>query len=206
MRAKRIRALALAAGLVGWYGLVNPRLSRRVQPLVNAALGAGLVAATRAPLGLRPPAIWSGLRHGLAVAGPIAIAVAASTAIAPVRDGLAGRDLPASSYGWLGFKIPIGTVWSEEAVFRAALGTLSADAFGPVWGRVLQSLAFGLSHIDDARSTGVPVAGTVVVTGFAGWCFAWLHERSGSLAASMLAHLATNESGAVAAIAVQRRT
>lgn len=206
MRAKQIRALGLAAGLVGWYGLVSPRIPKRAHPLVNAALGAGLVAATRTPLGLRSPAIWSGVRYGLAVAGPVATVVAASTAIAPVRAGLAERDLPASSSWWLGFKIPIGTVWSEEAVFRAALGTLSADAFGPVWGRVLQSLTFGLCHIDDARSAGVPVAGTVVTTGVAGWFFALLHERSGSLAASMLAHLATNESGAVAAIAVQRRT
>ena len=46
--------------------------------------------------------------------------------------------------------------------------------------------------------------GTVLVTGVAGWAFAWLYERSGSLLAPMLAHLAINEAGAVAALAVQR--
>jgi uncharacterized protein len=102
-------------------------------------------------------------------------------------------------------RIPLGTVWSEEAAYRDALGTVAADAFGPTGGRLLQSAAFGLSHIADARATGEPVIGTVVVTGLAGWLFGWLYERSGSLAAPMLAHLAVNEAGAVSALAVQRR-
>jgi membrane protease YdiL (CAAX protease family) len=60
-----------------------------------------------------------------------------------------------------------------------------------------------LSHIADARGTGEPVVPTVLVTGLAGWAFGWLYERSGSLTAPMLAHLAINEAGAVAALAVQ---
>jgi membrane protease YdiL (CAAX protease family) len=50
------------------------------------------------------------------------------------------------------------------------------------------------------------VIATVLVTGVAGWFFGLLLERSGSLAAPMLAHLAINEAGAVAAVAVQRRS
>ena len=203
MRGKQFRALALAAGLVGWSGLIGPRIPPRVQPFVHAALGAGLVAAVRAPLGLRPPQLWSGLRLGVAVAAPIVAGVAASTAAPRVRSAMAERDLVTPSSRWLGVRIPFGTVWSEEAAFRAALGTVAADAFGPS-GRLLQSLAFGLSHIADARSTGEPVLGTVLVTGAAGWFFALLREGSGSLAAPMLAHLAINEAGAIAALAVQR--
>ena len=204
-RIRQVRALALAAALVGWSGLVGPRIPSRIHPLVHSILGAGLVAATRAPLGLRPPALWSGLRLGLAVAAPVAVGVAASTAVSPVRAAMAERDLPAPQARWLLVRIPFGTVWSEEAAFRAALGTVAADAFGATAGRLLQSLAFGLSHIADARSTGEPVIGTVLVTGAAGWLFALLRERSGSLAAPMLAHLAINEAGAVAAAGVQRR-
>jgi uncharacterized protein len=204
MRAKRIQALALAAGLVGWNGLVSPRVPARWYVAVNAALGALLVAATRAPLGLRPPALWSGLRLGLGAAAPVIIGVAASTGLSPVRVAMAERDLPGPQGRWLLLRIPVGTVWSEEAAFRAALGTVAADAFGPRAGRLLQSLAFGMSHISDARDAGEPVAGTVVVTGVAGWVFARLYERSGSVAAPMLAHLAVNEAGAVAALAVQR--
>ena len=43
----------------------------------------------------------------------------------------------------------------------------------------------------------------MLIVKIAGWLFAWLYERSGSLAAPMLAHLAINEEGAVAALAVQ---
>jgi CAAX protease family protein len=113
------------------------------------------------------------------------------------------RDLPAPGF-WLLLRIPIGTVWSEEAAFRAVLGTAAGSAFGSRWGRVAQAAVFGLSHVADARRTGEPVVGTVLVTGGAGWAFGWLYERSGSLAAPMLAHLAVNEAGAVAALAVQR--
>ena len=45
----------------------------------------------------------------------------------------------------------------------------------------------------------------MLVTGVAGWVFGWLAEPSGSVLAPMLAHLAVNEAGAVAALAVQRR-
>ena len=116
---------------------------------------------------------------------------------------MAERDLPDGPLRWLLLGIPLGTVWSEEAAYRAALGTVAAEAFGPTAGRLVQSAAFGLSHIADARSTGEPVVPTVLVTGLAGWVFGWLYERSGSLIAPMLAHLAVNEAGAVAALAVQ---
>jgi membrane protease YdiL (CAAX protease family) len=48
------------------------------------------------------------------------------------------------------------------------------------------------------------VLGTVLATGVAGWMFGLLFERSGSLTAPMLAHLAVNEAGAIAALCVQQ--
>ena len=204
MRPKQIRALALAAALVGGSLLV-PRMPPRWHPLPHAVLGTALAVITRAPLGLRPPALWSGLRLGLALATPVTLGVAAATALPPVRVAMAERELPDAAARWLLLRIPLGTVWAEEAAYRAALGTVATEAFGPTGGRLLQSAAFGLSHIADARATGEPVIGTVVVTGAAGWLFARLFERSGSLAAPILAHLAINEAGAVAALAVQRR-
>jgi membrane protease YdiL (CAAX protease family) len=117
---------------------------------------------------------------------------------------MATRDLPAHPARWLGLESPRGTVWSEETAFRGALATAAAGAFGPTAGRALQALTFGLTHIPDARSSGEPVMGTVAVTALAGWVFALLNERSGSVLAPMLAHLAINEAGAVAALAVQR--
>ena len=180
-----------------------PRLPSRWHLVLNTALGSALAILTRAPLGLRPPALWSGVRLGLAAAVPVALGVAASTALPPVRAAMAGRELPDAVGRWLALDIPLGTVWSEEAAYRGALGTVAVDAFGPAGGRLLQSAAFGLSHIADARGTGEPVVPTVLATGAAGWLFAWLYERSGSLVAPMLAHLAVNEAAAVAALAVQ---
>lgn len=214
MRGKRFRALALAAALIGWNGWVNPRVPPQWHPLPHAALGAALVAATRAPLGLRPPALWPGLRFGSAAVAVVGAGVAVATAVPAVRTAMAGRELPGSVARWLLLGIPLGTVWSEEAAFRAALGGLSAEAFGPTRGGLLQAAAFGLSHYGVAvdgvqersgRAAGAAVLGTVAVTGVAGWIFDRLYRRSGSLAASMLAHLAINEAGAVAALAVQRR-
>lgn len=201
MPRSRLRAIAIATVLVGW-SFVAPQV--RFRPGPNAALGGALFGLARPPLGTRPPALWSGLRHGSAAGAVIAAAVAASTAIPPVRRGMAERELPASPLRWLLLDIPMGTVWPEEVAFRATLGALAEDAFGPRDGRLVQSVAFGLWHIMDARITPNPVLGTVVVTALAGWVFGWLHARSGSLLAPMLAHLAANEAAALAALAVQR--
>ncbi len=205
MRPKRRRsaaeALGLAVGLVAW-SLVVPRLPSRWHPVPHAIVGAALAVLTRAPLGLRHPR--AGVRFGLGAALPVVLSVATGTLSPRVRDEMAERDLPEGVLSWLLLGIPLGTVWSEEAAYRGALGTVAADAFGPGAGRLVQAAAFGLSHIADARSTGEPVVPTVVVTGLAGWMFGWLYECSGSLIAPMLAHLALNEAGAVAALAVQR--
>ncbi|MEK1274097.1 CPBP family intramembrane metalloprotease, partial [Mycobacterium ulcerans] len=62
-RVSRLRALALAAGLVSW-SLASPRLPARWRVALQAVLGGLLVLVTRAPLGLTPPRLWAGLRLG----------------------------------------------------------------------------------------------------------------------------------------------
>lgn len=202
-----MRALSLAAALVGW-SFVSPRLPAGWRVIAQAGVGGLLALASRAPLGLRPPRLWQGLRWGSAAGAVAAAAVAATTAIPPVRRSMSARELPASTTVWLLLRIPVGTVWAEEAAFRAALAHLGSGAdggaFGRRGGRFLQALAFGLFHIADARATGEPPAATVLATGVGGWVFGWLADRSGSLAAPMLAHLAVNEAGAIAAWVVRR--
>ncbi|WP_293305917.1 CPBP family intramembrane glutamic endopeptidase [Mycolicibacterium sp.] len=209
MNAKRIRALALSGALVGWSFTAGIEQPWRRHPVVQAGLGTALALAARAPLGLRPPPLYRGLRFGAAVASSVAVAVAAGTASTRVRSALAthmgsDRTLPPRPARWLAVEIPLGTVWSEETAFRGALSTLAADAFGARGGRLLQAVTFGLTHVPDARGTGEPVLATVAATGVAGWFFGLLAERSGSLAAPMLAHLAINEAGALGALAVRR--
>lgn len=201
MPAGRTRAVALAVGLVAWNGLVDPRLPARWQPLVRAALGSVLMLGTGVRPGLRPPALWSGLRLGAAAATAVSAGVAATSTVPVVKTGMRSKVLPDQPGRWLAVRIPLGTVWPEEATFRGALGKAGADAFGAAGGQMLQATAFGLSHIADARAAGQPVIPTVLVTGVAGWVFGWLAQRSSSLAAPMLAHLAINEAGALAALA-----
>lgn len=173
---------------------------------MQAGLAWLLVLVTGVRVGLHPPRLWAGLRLGLIAGAAAASGVVAATTVPAVRFSMAGRELPPSTSTWLAVQIPLGTVWAEEAAFRAALATVAARAYGAAGGRLLQAVAFGLSHVVDARATGEPVLPTVVATGGAGWLFGWLAERSGSLIAPMLAHLAINEAAGVAALAVQRRS
>ncbi|MHA3019306.1 Rv0804 family intramembrane glutamic endopeptidase [Mycobacterium sp. BMJ-28] len=181
-----IRTLVLAAMLAAGKSVL-------ARTPVLAIAGTALVALRGGRIGLARTALRAGIRLGLTVAAPIAVGVAASSVLPAVRAGMAARHLPGDPARWLLLRIPVGTVWAEEVVFRGGLGALTAAAFG-------------LSHIGDARRTGEPVWVTVVVTGAAGWGFDWLYHRSGSLVAPMLAHLAINEAGAVAALLVQRRS
>lgn len=204
MSDKVIRALALSGALVGWSFTAGLDQPWRQHPGVQAGIGTALAVAARAPLGLRPPPVYRGLRLGAGVAAAVTAGVAAATLLSGVRSAMRDRSLSQRPWHWLAVEIPLGTVWSEEMAFRGALSTIAADALGPGRGRLLQSLAFGLSHVPDARGTGETVLGTVAITGLAGWCFGLLAERSGSLVAPMLAHLAINEAGALGAMLVQR--
>ncbi len=201
---RRLLALSVAAPLVGW-SFVSPRLPAGLRVALQAGVGGLLVRVTGAPLGLRPPRLWAGLRLGSAAAAVAGIAIVATTAVPRVRLSMSVLELPAPARCWLLVRIPVGTVWAEEAAFRAALATVGSQAFGTSGGRLLQAVAFGLSHIADARATGEPMVATVLVTGVGGWLFGWLADRSGSLAAPLLVHLAINEAGAVAALAIQLR-
>ncbi|OBH05850.1 CPBP family intramembrane glutamic endopeptidase [Mycobacterium sp. E1747] len=201
--SRRVRALSLAAALVGW-SFVAPRLPTAWRVTMQAAAAGVLVVVTRAPLGLSPPRLCAGLRVGSAAGAAVASSIAATTAVPRVRSSMAGRQLTGSAAGWLLVRIPVGTVWAEEAAFRAALATAASGAYGRSGARLLQAASFGLSHVADARAAGDPVLGTVLVTGVAGWLFGWLADCSGSVAAPMLVHFAINEAGAIAALVVRR--
>ncbi len=201
---RRRLAVGLAGALVGYSATAGLSIPGRRHPVVQAAIGTAAAVATRAPLGLRGAARRSGLALGARTAATVVAAVSVTTVIPAVRSGMVARELPEPGWKWLSVQIPLGTVWSEETIYRGALGAVAQDAFGPTVGNLLQASAFGLSHIVDARGAGESVLGTVLVTGAAGWVFGRLAARSGSLLAPVLAHLAVNEAGAVAAMVLQR--
>ncbi len=201
----RARAGVLAVALVTWPALLE-RFPQRWRPLVGASVSTALAAVAGTPLGLRQPQLGAGVRLGGVVASAVAVAVGASPVLKPVRISMRERDIGLHPAAWLGLHIPVGTVWSEELAFRGVLQPLAAEAYGQRLGGVVQAVAFGLAHIRPARAAGDSVPATVLVTGLFGWLLGRLRERSGSVAAPILAHLALNEAGALAALAVQRAT
>ncbi|TFV54401.1 CPBP family intramembrane metalloprotease [Geodermatophilus sp. DF01-2] len=146
---------------------------------------------------------------------------AAALALPGVRPLLAdGRAAGLGSgelAGQVLVRIPLGTVLWEEVAFRgvllAALARLlpRADAVG------VSAAVFGLWHVrptlsalaaNDLVDGPLARAGAVVlaclVTAAAGVLFAELRERSGSLLAPVLLHLATNSLGLLAAATAHR--
>ena len=120
--------VAPAAALVGWSlggatgaALPSPSRTPRWAP--------GL-SRFRPPLGLRPPALRSGLRQGLAAADAGAARRRRGDAVPQVRAAMADRERPDASVRWLLLGIPLGTVWAEEAPFRGMLGTLAERRSG----------------------------------------------------------------------------
>ena len=188
---------SLAAALVGW-SFVSPRLPTAWRVTLQAGVGGLLVLVTRAPLGLRPPRLWAGLRLGSAAGVVAASAIAATTAVPPVRAAMADREPPASVPGWLLLRIPVGTVWAEEAAFRAALATAGFRCVRQSRRKVAAGRKLSGSPTSRTRgrraSRWWPPYWSPVS---AGWLFGWLADRSGSLAAPMLVHLAINEAGAM---------
>jgi CAAX protease family protein len=232
MTARRPRdvafAIAACAVLTAYNNLLGrQRWHRRWYPVVNAAAAGGALAAaaasglSAAELGLDPGQLAAGLRLGRGPAAAVTagwLAVAAIPAARPVLHDqrVSAGDGRAAAYHAL-VRIPAGTVLWEETAFR---GVLDAALRRVLPGRAAVAAGagvFGLWHIrpsiEALRANGLAsgrrqavaaVAGSVAATAAGGAVLCWLRVRSGSLAAPVLLHLATNSPGPVAAWAVRR--
>ncbi|MBF6456297.1 CPBP family intramembrane glutamic endopeptidase [Nocardia cyriacigeorgica] len=193
-------ALAVALPLL-WSNAVVPRLPEdmRVRTLVNAGAATGYAAA----FGAHPN--WCsarGWRYGLGSAGIVAAGYGAALAIPAVRRELAERPDRApgvSTAEWVGVHIPLGTVYSEELIFRATLDPLLDKTFGPPVATLLGATTFGLWHIAPARATEENLPVTIAVTTAAGALFGLLRRHTGSATTPALLHWAINAGGALAA-------
>jgi uncharacterized protein len=141
-----------------------------------------------------------------------------------VRGAFADRRVERvglATVGWqILVRIPFGTVALEEIAFRGVLLGLLRDIYGTGWATVASSVLFGLWHVlpsqDLARLNPLAertfagrrallVFAAVVTTALAGVIFCELLRRTGSLAAPMALHWATNALGYLAAFAARRR-
>jgi CAAX protease family protein len=231
-RARRPADVAFASAaciaLAGYNNLAGARpWHRRWYPAVNAlaasvALGAAAASGlTASDLGLRRDRLRAGFRVGSAVAAPV-VAAFGLAALAPATRPLledqriAGLDRRQLAYDVL-LRIPVGTVAWEEIAFRGVLRAALRRALAEPAATAVGSAAFGLWHIRptaEALALNRLVAGRgariLAVTAVAAWTagagalFCLLQERSGSLAAPVLLHLATNCGGALASALASR--
>jgi membrane protease YdiL (CAAX protease family) len=205
--------------VLAWYNNIAGRTSwhRRWYPAVNACAAAAALAAAAAgglgadELGLRRGRMRAGLRLG-AAAGAVIAAAFALAPVTPARRllhdkrvaGLTGRQL---AYQVL-LRIPVGTVCWEEAAFRGVLHAALCRVLPRPAAIAVGSAVFGVWHIrptaealsGNQLATGrkariAAVAAVVAGTSAAGALLCCLRDRSGSLAAPVLAHLTANCAG-----------
>lgn len=193
------RALSIASAATVWSAGLLPAsgLGARGRAVANASFALGVAAVSG--LDARQLGVCNGVagsRWGAAASTAPIVAAGVVAAIPALRHRVrpSGQNLAE----WIAFRIPVGTVLTEELLFRGVL-----DALSPVASPII----FGLWHIHPARAAGDSVVGTVAGTAFAGALFSWLRARSGSVLAPMLLHFTVNASGAVLAhLAGARRT
>src|SRR6516165_5259445 len=218
-------ALACCAVLAAYNNVlgVHPWHNRRYVRVSLCATGAALAAATLS--GLTPADLglgrggWLPGRTGYRLAATvgagwllIAVVPAACPLLGDKRiTSLNGR---AAAYQAL-IRIPVGTALWEEIAFRGVLQAALRRVMPKATAIAVTSCVFGLWHIRPtlqalranglASTRGRAVAGVAVAvatTTTGGVVFSWLRERSGSLTAPILLHVATNSGGLIAALAV----
>jgi membrane protease YdiL (CAAX protease family) len=196
-------AAGACVGLAAYNNLIGAQAwHRRWYPVANALAAAGLLGAavasglTVGELGLGRDRVRAGLRLGAAAAAPVVAVYGVGLLVPAARPllddqrvaGLDGRQL---AYQVL-VRIPVGTVVWEEIAFRGVLQASLRRVLPEPWAGVVGVSVFGLWHIR-------PTAGALAVNGLATGLLSVLRERSGSLVAPVLLHLAANCTGALAA-------
>jgi uncharacterized protein len=195
------------AGVQSWH--------RRWYPVVNAGAAAATLGAaaasglTAGDLGLRRDRLRAGLRCGSAAAAPVVAAFGLAALVPATRPLLddqrvAGLDRRQLAYQVL-LRIPVGTVGWEEIAFRGVLHAALRRVLAEPVAVAVGSAVFGLWHIRPtaealavnrlAASRGARITAVSAVaagTAGAGALLTLLRERSGSLAAPVLVHLAAN--------------
>jgi uncharacterized protein len=201
------------AGVQPWH--------RRWYPAVNAlAATAALAAATasgltRADLGLGRDRLASGLRLGSAAAAPVVVAYGLAAVTPATRPLLDDERVAVLNRRQLAYhvllRIPLGTVAWEETAFRGVLHAALRRVLAEPAATAVASVTFGLWHVRPAAEAlalnrlaagrGHRIAGVTAVaagTAAAGALLSVLRDRSGSLAAPVLLHLAANCTGPLA--------
>jgi uncharacterized protein len=176
------------------------------------------VGLTWDELGLGRAHLGAGLRLGSIAAATVAVVIAVLVVHPTTRSAFESSDIANASTTrqvlMVLVVIPLGTVLFEETIFRGVLLGVLLRASTQRTAVMVSSVLFGFWHIlpalndtngkSGAATVGV-VVGTIGVTTAAGVLFAWLRLRSESLAAPVLAHIATNSLAYIGAVIVLHR-
>lgn len=215
-------AIASCAVLAAYNNVINRHRwhHQRYVALNACATGAALSAAaasglTAADMGFGrvqwlPGRLGTSLAAGV-VAGWLLVAVvpAARPVLKDKRiTSLKGRAVAYQAV----VRIPIGTVLWEETAFRGVLQAALRRVMPEIPAIMTTSAVFGVWHIrptlqalrvnglaSDRTQATARLAAGVAATTASGVLLSWLRARSGSLAAPVLLHLATNSGGMAAA-------
>jgi membrane protease YdiL (CAAX protease family) len=221
-------AAAACVALAGYNNFAGLRpWHRRWYPVVNGCAAAAALAAaaasglTAADLGLGRDRLGDGLRCGSAAAAPVVAAfglAALTPATRPLLNDqrIAGLDRRQLAYQVL-LRIPVGTVAWEEIAFRGVLHAALRRVLAEPAATAAGCAVFGLWHIRPtaealavnrlAAGRGARITAVTAVaagTAGAGAVLSLLRERSGSLAAPVLLHLAANCAGPLASALAHR--
>jgi len=169
-------------------------------------------------LGLAREHLAAGLRLGGVAAATVAAVIAVLVVDPTTRSAFESSDIANASTTrqvlMVLVVIPLGTVLFEETIFRGVLLGVLLRASTQRTAVIVSSVLFGFWHVlpalsdasgkSGATTVGV-VVGTVGITTAAGVLFAWLRLRSQSLAAPVLAHIATNSLAYIGAVIALHR-
>jgi membrane protease YdiL (CAAX protease family) len=211
--------LAGVAAVLGHGAAVTRLVPRPAYVPANLVAAAGAVRVARragvplSMMGLERRSLRSGLVMGTAAAIPIALAVASGAMLPATRRYFADERAVRGGLGYALYegllRIPLGTALAEEVIFRGALLGWLERRRGRRMAVAMSSAVFGLWHVlptfDGLRANPVGsltagrpsrVAGAaavaVLTTAGAGWAFAWLRLRAGSVLAPAIAHASMN--------------
>ena len=218
-------AFASAAALAAYNNVIGaqPWHRRWYAPVNACAAGAAVAVAaasglTAADIGLgrdtwRPGRLGSLLPAATTAGWLVAAAVPATRPFLNDKR-ITTLDRRGLAYQ-VAFRIPVGTVLWEEIAFRGVLQAALRRVMSERAAIAVTSGVFGIWHVrptaaalrvnglaGSRRQAAAGVAAGVAVTTAGGVLFSWLRARSGSLAAPVLMHLATNCVGPVVVWAV----
>lgn len=194
----------------------------------NAAVAIGLVLIARTSVGVHDMG-FTRWRRGAAwgtVLAVLTVGVLLLGLLMPAFDEMYRDRRVSAGVGTLLYqtvlRIPVGTALLEEVAFRAVLPALFVARWGVVRGYAAASVCFGLWHVLPALSlnkvnpvatrlfgsgaggVAVAVVFAVLSTALAGSWWCWIRHRSGSVLATVMAHVASNSGAYTIAWLVSR--